>query len=151
MCAHVLDHQERGGRHGGHEEADEDGRARPAVTRRGDEPVGEPGKKEHGQPGSEEINVAGRRGVPRLWHVTGGHEEDHDSHREVDEEHPSPRCGNDQVAAQQRTGRCGHAPEPRPCTDGPRPVVGPERGLQDGQARRSEEGATDALEDSGPR
>src|SRR5271166_1334755 len=67
----------------------------------------------------------------------------------VDQEDPAPRRGSDEVAPEERAGRRGHAAEPGPGTDGPTAVLADERGLQDGQAPRGEQGGADPLENPG--
>ena len=58
-------------------------------------------------------------------------------------------AGGDEVAPEQRSGGRGHPAEARPGADGAAPVVGAERGLEDGQAPRGEQCRPHPLEDPG--
>ena len=66
---------------------------------------------------------------------------------QVDEEDPAPGPDGEQVAADEGAGRRRDAAQARPGADGAGAVLGAERGLQDGEAGRGEEGPAHTLDD----
>ena len=114
-----------------------------------DEAVGQGGQGQGGQGGPGDVDGSVGIGIAGLGHVAGGQEQDHSAQGHVDEEDPAPRRRGDQVAAEQRSGRGGHATQPRPCADGLTAVVAGERRLQDGQAPGRQQRPAHSLQQAG--
>ena len=77
--------------------------------------------------------------------------DDEDEHRDgdVDVEDQAPRARRQQVAADEGAGRGGDPAQAGPRADRPRPVGGPERRLDDGEAAGRQECPADPLDDAG--
>ncbi len=75
----------------------------------------------------------------------GNRRDDH-GERQVDHEDEPPGHGLDQPPAEERADGGAHAAETGPGSDCLAPVVGPERGLDDGQAAGRQQRRPDALE-----
>ena len=131
------------GQHGQHR------RGGPAEGRTFDECEGDSAERQRGQKGADDVDVTGGAGVARFGNVAGGDQEHERTDGQVDQEDQPPRCGSDQVAAEQGAGRGGHAAEPRPRSDGLAAVIGIEGRLEDGQASGGQECSPDTLEHPG--
>ncbi len=88
---------------------------------------------------AQAVDVLVGLGVERLGHVLGRHHHDEGRQRQVDEEDPAPRGRVDQPPAEERADGGRHTAQAGPGADGPRPVVGAERRLEDGQAPRCQQ------------
>ena len=119
----------------------------PPSARTFDQRVDNPGEaeREQGAPREVEWVLAGAF-VATLGHVTGRDPDRRSRDGKVDEEHEPPRDGVDQPPAEERSDRGGHAPEPRPRSDGAAPVGGIERRRHDRQAVGNDQGGRRALD-----
>ena len=140
MAGAVLDHDER------NQASDADDAERPRAI---DETPGRAGEADNAEHGTLPVEPA--RGVrrPRLGYVANRDPDDQCRQRQVEQEDPAPRGGVDEPTPGKRSDRRGDATEPGPCADRPCPVVRVERGLDDRQASRREQCATDALQHAG--
>ena len=142
-----LDDQEDPGGDSGQRERPEDARRGPAALAALDQGVGQ---REQGQRGGRQagqVELAHGGFGPRLGHVEDRDREGDHAHRHVDEEDPAPVEVLADQAAERRAGRQGQRPGRGPDADGhaPLPDVG-ERGHDDGQRGRHEQGRPDALD-----
>jgi hypothetical protein len=144
--AALEDHERRPG---GHPQPSGHRRAGRAVLGGLDERVGDAGQGQRRQHRAGDVEPATGRRVLRLRHVPRRHRHHGRRQREVEQEDPPPPDGADDPAAQERADGGGDPAQARPRTDGPRPVLSQERGLDDGQRAGREQRAADSLQGPG--
>ena len=81
--------------------------------------------------------------------MTDSDHDDGDGEWQVDEEDPSPRRDLHEPPAKERPGCTRYARKAGPGADRPGTILGPERGLQDGETARGEQCATNTLQRPG--
>ena len=141
-----LDQDEQAEQEQARAERHQHGDRPPAVGRRRDQPVGDPGQRAADGQRAGDVESRHRTGRLGLRHVLSGDGYHHRGQRQVDEEHQPPGHRVDQPPAKKRAYGGGHAAEARPRADGGHPVILGEGGLQDGQAARGQQRPADALQ-----
>ncbi len=131
------------------EHADDGGRGRrgrPAPARHLDEGVDHPRQTDGDRRGAGQVEPRPVVGLATLRHVPHRERDRDGGDRHVDEEHPPPRDGVDEPAAEERTDRRRDPRQARPGPHRPTPVLAPHDGVDERQAAGHQQRPTQTLD-----
>jgi hypothetical protein len=141
----VLADEEADERHDTRHQRDQYGRRGESLVLPGDEPVRQGTQPKCTERCPREVDVCRGGRVVGFRDMTDSDHHDGDGERQVDEEDPSPGRDLHQPATEERSGCARDARQAGPRADRPAAVLGPERGLQDGQTSGGEQRAANTL------
>jgi hypothetical protein len=93
--------------------------------------IGDAAEGDGGEHRAQDIEAAVLGRVPAFRHVSQRDRDHHDGQGQVDQEDPAPADGVNQEPTEERPTETGDPTQPGPQPDGPRPVFGPERRLDE--------------------
>jgi len=107
------------------------------------------GDRQRGERGAAQIQAAGTRRVPGLWHMANRGYHDENPHRNVDQEDRAPRHRVGQVPADGGADRARDRTQTCPRTDRPGAIIGMKDRLDDRKASWRKESPPDPLNEPG--